>query len=133
MFIPDRTATTFHPYQAEQKSIKITDFPYENAPKCDMPALFVAGVWNKDGSLRCLFRDGDGDGLRFSVNAKSSDNFTINYSLSIPIMMMDPGDNMTLKLSEEDEDKTRFNNLMLAISNFDPIPHIKEMNPTVNW
>ena len=131
MFIPDRTATTFHPYQAEQKGIKVTDFPYENAPKCDTPALFVAGIWNKDGTLRCLFRDGEG--LRFSVNAKSSDNFTISHSLSIPIMMMDPGDNMVLKLSEEDEDKTRFNNLMLAISNFDPEPHIEEMNPTVNW
>ena len=131
MFIPDRSATTFHPYQAEQKGLKVTDFPYENNPKCKTPALFVAGVWNRDGSLRCLFRDAEG--LRFSVDATSTDRFTLNGSLSIPIMLMDPGDAITLKLAPKDEASSNFNCLMAAISNFDPKPHITKIKPRFEW
>ena len=129
MFIPDRTASTFHPYQAQQKGIKTEDYPYENNPGGHEPAMFIAGIWNEDGSLRCLFQADER--LRFSVDATAKDSFTINHSMSLPVMFENPGDSIILKLSERDDGKRKLNSLINVLSKLGPEATIEELPPKV--
>ncbi len=86
--------STFSQTQAKELGINVEDYPYENMPKSLTSVWLTAGIWQMDGSLRCLLKTKDD--VRFSARATFHDNFRLN-SLNVPVMFLNPEDHFAFE------------------------------------
>ena len=89
-------SSTFSPAQAEAIGLRTTDYPYENAPSDGTSTFFCGGVWNRNAELRCLFVTNDSKQIRFSVDAKPDNNFSLSGG-GLPMMLIEIGTHILIQ------------------------------------
>lgn len=87
--------TTYSPAQARAAGIRVTDYPFDNAPGGEVEAIFIAAVWGRNTALRCLFKTQDG--LRFSVNTYQRREYKLD-GVEDPMRSQASGSQLNLEL-----------------------------------
>ncbi|MDX5591982.1 hypothetical protein [Pseudovibrio sp. SPO723] len=87
--------TSYSPAQAREAGIKVTDYPYDNAPKGAVEATFIAAVWGRNTALRCLFETSDG--VRFSVNTYQRREYKLD-GIEVPMRNLEQGSKVCLQI-----------------------------------